>query len=250
MLLVENIQKSYQAKGVPQIVLKDISFTMNNGEFLAVIGPSGSGKTTLLNIISGFMKADSGKVLLNQNNLLEMSEDNIAYVRQKQLGFVFQDFMLLDGLTIRENILLPQIISNKNTKAIEENTDKLLQTFGIKHIEHRYPSQTSGGQQQRTSIARALSNNPTILLADEPTGNLDSKSSETVIETFVNAKEYLGASIFMVTHDMFAASHADRIIVLRDGTICTEIVRKSSPKYFFDELLDFTRKENGVRYDI
>lgn len=250
MLSVENINKSYSTNEGEVPVLKNLSFKMVKGEFLVIIGPSGSGKTTLLNIISGFLKADSGRVVLNKSNLLEMNEDAIAVIRQKQMGFVFQDFMLLEGLTVRENILLPQIIAGKKNDQIDSHTDKLLATFGLVPIKNSYPPQTSGGQQQRTSIARALSNNPAIVLADEPTGNLDSKSSSAVITSFINAKEKFGASIFMVTHDMFAASYADRVIVLRDGEISTEFIRKSEPKVFFETLLEFTRKDNGDRYDI
>lgn len=176
-------------------------------------------------------------------------EDELSEIRQRKLGFVFQDFMLLNGLTIRENIFLPQIIIGKSTKEMEKNTEMLLELFGISEIADKYPAEVSGGQKQRTSIARALSNNPLIILADEPTGNLDSKSSSTVIEAFGNAKEKMGATIFMVTHDAFAASYADKVIALKDGIVFGELIRHGEPKEFLDELLDFTRKVNGEGYD-
>ena len=166
-----------------------------------------------------------------------------------KFGFVFQDFMLLNGLTIRDNIFLPQIIAGKPSNEMERNTKTLLSLFGISEIADKYPTEVSGGQKQRTSIARALSNNPSIILADEPTGNLDSKSSGAVIDSFCNAKEKIGATIFMVTHDAFAASYADKVIALKDGIVFGELIRHGEPKDFLDELLDFTRKVNGDDYD-
>ena len=207
------------------------------------------GKTTLLNVISGFISADGGKVILDGQGILTGEENELAEIRQHKLGFVFQDFMLLNGLTIRENIFLPQIIAGKKKSQMEQNTKRLLFVFGIEEIAEKYPSEVSGGQKQRASIARALSNNPSIILADEPTGNLDSKSSTAVIESFLNAKSKMGATIFMVTHDAFAASYADKVIALKDGIVFGELMRHGQPKDFLDELLDFTRKVNGDEYD-
>lgn len=249
MLQIEKVSKTYRSKGIDYPVLKEITATIRDGEFVAIIGPSGSGKTTLLNVISGFISADGGKVILDGQDILTGEEDNLAEIRQHKLGFVFQDFMLLNGLTIRENIFLPQIIAGKQKSKIEQNTKKLLSVFGIGEIAEKYPAEVSGGQKQRASIARALSNNPSIILADEPTGNLDSKSSTAVIEAFLNAKEKMGATIFMVTHDTFAASYADKVIALKDGIVFGELVRRGQPKDFLDELLDFTRKVNGDGYD-
>ena len=249
MLQIEKISKTYRSKGIDYPVLKEITATIRDGEFVAVMGPSGSGKTTLLNVISGFISADGGKVILDGQDILTGEEDDLAEIRQHKLGFVFQDFMLLNGLTIRENIFLPQIIAGKQKSTMEQNTKKLLSVFGIEEIAEKYPAEVSGGQKQRASIARALSNNPSIILADEPTGNLDSKSSTAVIEAFLNAKEKMGATIFMVTHDAFAASYADKVIALKDGIVFGELVRRGQPKDFLDELLDFTRKVNGDGYD-
>lgn len=212
-------------------------------------GRPAAGKTTLLNVISGFISADGGKVILDGQDILTGEENELAEIRQHKLGFVFQDFMLLNGLTIRENIFLPQIIAGKPKSQMEQNTHNLLAVFGIEEIAEKYPAEVSGGQKQRASIARALSNNPSIILADEPTGNLDSKSSTAVIEAFLNAKEKIGATIFMVTHDAFAASYADKVIALKDGIVFGELVRHGQPRDFLDELLDFTRKVNGDGYD-
>lgn len=249
MLQIEKVSKTYHSKGMAYPVLKEITATIYDGEFVAIMGPSGSGKTTLLNVISGFTSADGGKVILDGQDILTGEEDDLAEIRQHKLGFVFQDFMLLNGLTIRENIFLPQIIAGKQKSKMEQNTRKLLAVFGIEEIAEKYPAEVSGGQKQRASIARALSNNPSIILADEPTGNLDSKSSIAVIEAFLNAKEKIGATIFMVTHDAFAASYADKVIALKDGSVFGELVRRGQPKDFLNELLDFTRKVNGDGYD-
>ena len=249
MLQIEKVSKTYHSKGIDYPILKEITATIHDGEFVAIMGPSGSGKTTLLNVISGFISADGGKVILDGQDILTGEEDNLAEIRQHKLGFVFQDFMLLNGLTIRENIFLPQIIAGKQKSKMEQNTKKLLSVFGIEEIAEKYPAEVSGGQKQRAYIARALSNNPSVILADEPTGNLDSKSSTAVIEAFLNAKEKMGATIFMVTHDAFAASYADKVIALKDGIVFGELVRCGQPKDFLDELLDFTRKVNGDGYD-
>ena len=226
MLQVEKISKTYHSKGIDYPVLKGITATIHDGEFVAIMGPSGSGKTTLLNVISGFISADGGKVILDGQDILTGEENELAEIRQHKLGFVFQDFMLLNGLTIRENIFLPQIIAGKQKDYMEQNTQTLLEIFGIEEIAEKYPAEVSGGQKQRASIARALSNNPSIILADEPTGNLDSKSGTAVIEAFLNAKEKMEATIFMVTHDAFAASYADKVIALKDGIVFDAPIRR------------------------
>lgn len=249
MLEIKDVTKTYRAKGIDYPVLKGVTATVPDGMFVAVMGPSGSGKTTLLNIMSGFTKADSGKVLLNGQDILAEDEISLAEIRQRKLGFVFQDFMLLNGLTIQENIFLPQIIAGKPPREMEKDTDRLLDLFNIADIAKKYPAEVSGGQKQRASIARALSNAPSVILADEPTGNLDTKSGGAVIRAFLDAKEKMGAAIFMVTHDAFAASYADKVIALRDGIVFGELIRRGQPKDFLDELLDFTRKVNGDGYD-
>ena len=249
ILRLEGIKKDYKVADSTVHALKGVSLAFRKKEFVSVLGHSGCGKTTLLNVISGFISADGGKVILDGQDILTGEENELAEIRQHKLGFVFQDFMLLNGLTIRENIFLPQIIAGKPKSQMEQNTHNLLEVFGIEEIAEKYPAEVSGGQKQRASIARALSNNPSIILADEPTGNLDSKSSTAVIEAFLNAKEKIGATIFMVTHDAFAASYADKVIALKDGIVFGELVRHGQPRDFLDELLDFTRKVNGDGYD-
>ena len=243
MLTVQNLHKSYQVGKTTYEVLKGVSFQIEKGEFVAVMGPSGSGKTTLLNCISCYIPADSGSIRLNGTELAKLREDSLAAVRNKQLGFVFQDFLLLDGLTVQQNILLPAIIGGSVSSVTETRAERLCEIFGISAIRNKYPAEISGGEKQRTAVARALINQPLMILADEPTGNLDSKSSRAVIHSFEQAKETLDATIFMVTHDSFAASFCDRVIILRDGQVWRTLERGGTGRTAFqDQLLDAIRE--------
>ena len=238
MLYVKELFKSYEAGKNKYEVLKGIDFHVAQGEFVAVMGPSGSGKTTLLNCISCYIPFDKGNIKLGGVELAGMNEEELARVRNTKIGFVFQDFMLLDGLTIRENILVPRIVQGEVPGEAEKLADQLAAMFGIGHILNKYPAEISGGEKQRAAVARSLINNPLIILADEPTGNLDSKSSRAVIETFINAKQKMNATIFMVTHDSFAASFCDRVILLKDGTIYGQMEKGEDRSVFQDQLLD------------
>lgn len=245
MLQVNHLSKSYQTGNVTYPVLKDISLEVKKGEFVAVMGPSGSGKTTLLNCISCFIPHDSGEILLHGENISGLDEARLAAVRNKNLGFVFQDFMLLDGLTVFENICLPQIIAKKPITQMEAKAAHLCELFGITPIKDKYPAEISGGEKQRTAVARALMNQPYMILADEPTGNLDSKSCLAVIESFLQAKNEINATIFMVTHDSYAASFCDRVIVLKDGQVNQELKNNGSRREFMDRLLNVLRILGG-----
>lgn len=176
-------------------MLKGISFSVAKGEFVAVMGPSGSGKSTLLNCISCYIPFEKGRITLGGQELSSLTPEQLASVRNEKLGFVFQDFMLLDGLSVRENILVPRIIRQNVDKEGERYADQLMELFGISHIRNKYPAEISGGERQRTAVARSLINHPLMLLADEPTGNLDSTSSRIVIESFENARQNLDATI-------------------------------------------------------
>ena len=245
MLKVEHLYKSYQTGKNRYEVLKDVSFEVQEGEFVAVMGPSGSGKTTLLNCISCFIPFEEGTVKLKDSNLAKLTEKQIAKVRNNKLGFVFQDFMLLDGLTVFENVCVPKSIRKEPFEKMEKKAENLLHMFGINEIADKYPAEISGGQKQRTAVARALMNDPLLILADEPTGNLDSRSSEAVIGAFLDAQKKLNATTFMVTHDSFSASYCDRVIVMRDGSIYTELVKKGNRREFMEELLTVLRDLNG-----
>lgn len=237
MLYVENLHKSYQIGKEQYEVLKGVNLSVAKGEFVAVMGPSGSGKSTLLNCISCYIPYEDGEISLGGKKIKGMNEEGLAKVRNEKLGFVFQDFMLLDGLSVRENILVPKIIRGSVKDKDERQADMLMEMFGISHIMNKYPGEISGGERQRTAVARAMINNPLVILADEPTGNLDSRSARKVISSFEEAKEKLDATIFMVTHDSFAASHCDRVVLLKDGVVYKNLEKRSGQGQFQDELL-------------
>ena len=245
MLHVKDLRKSYMVGRETYPVLKGINLSVAQGEFVAVMGPSGSGKSTLLNCISCYIPFDEGKIVLGGRELKNLSEEELAKVRNEKLGFVFQDFMLLDGLNIRENILLPSIINGNVGKKEEKLADDLLNIFGIEHIKDKFPADVSGGERQRTAVARALINNPLMILADEPTGNLDSKSSRAVIESFREAINKLDATIMMVTHESFSASFCDRVVLLQDGTVYRNMEKGESREAFHDQLLLAIKEMSG-----
>lgn len=245
MLKVQDLHKSYRVGKTSYEVLKGVSLEVKKGEFVAVMGPSGSGKTTLLNCISCYIPIDKGSVTLGSTQLARLREEELAKVRNQQLGFVFQDFLLLDGLTVRENILLPAILGNNVTTRTEERANQLCIVFGISAIKDKYPAEISGGEKQRTAVARALINHPLLILADEPTGNLDSKSSRAVIRSFEQARNALEATILMVTHDSYAASFCDKVVILQDGVVCKTLEKGTDDRMAFqDKLLDTIRELN------
>lgn len=245
MLQVSHLFKSYQTGKITYKVLKDVCFEVKKGEFVGVMGASGSGKTTMLNCISCFLPYDKGEVRLDGTLLSELNEIQIAKVRNEKLGFVFQDFMLLDGLTVFENVCIPKVIKNEPYKTMEKKAAELLKMFDIENIADKYPAEISGGQKQRVAVARSLMNNPLLILADEPTGNLDSRSSESVIHAFIEAKKKLDATILMVTHDTFSASYCDRVIMMKDGAVYSELINHGKRKVFLEELLTSLRELNG-----
>ena len=242
MLYVKNLYKSYLSGSKEYPVLKKINLHIGVGEFVAVMGPSGSGKSTLLNCISCYIPFEKGEIRLGGTALANLDETALAKVRNEKLGFVFQDFMLLDGLTIRENILVPRIIRGNADHEGEELADHLLTLFGIDHIRSKYPAEVSGGERQRAAVVRSLINRPLMILADEPTGNLDSKSGRTVMEAFENARNQMNTTVFMVTHDSLFASFCDRVILLKDGMVFREL-EKNGNRSSFHELLLTTIKE-------
>lgn len=234
---VKNLIRNYGPRGFQTKVLKGIDLTVYQNDFIAIMGPSGSGKTTLLNCISCYIPFDKGSITVGGAHLAGQDEDTLSRIRNTKLGFVFQDFMLLDGLTIRENILVPRIVQGQVKRDAQELAEKLAEIFGITHILDKYPAEISGGEKQRAAVARSLINHPMVILADEPTGNLDSKSSRAVIEAFARAKNEMNATIFMVTHDSFAASFCDRVILLKDGVIYCQLEKDGSRSDFQDRLL-------------
>lgn len=251
ILKIKNVEKYYGNKGNIVKAIDDISFTVVEGEFIGVMGPSGSGKTTLLNIISTIDEVSSGHIYLGGEDLTEITPKNIAKFRRENLGFIFQDFNLLDTLTIHENIALALTINRTKKTEIDEKVLKVARKLGIEDLLSKYPYEVSGGQKQRTACARALITNPKLILADEPTGALDSRSAQMLIEMISNLNKSLGATILMVTHDSFTASYCDRILFIKDGKIFTELVKgKNTRKQFFNQILDVVALLGGDVRDV
>lgn len=240
VLETKNLSKVYGGKGktISVKALDDFNMTIKSGEFVGVMGPSGSGKTTLLNILATIDSPSSGEVSINGQNPYRLKEDELALFRRNNLGFIFQDFNLLDTLSVKENIILPLVLEEMDKKEIEKRVDNIASILSIKDILNKRTYEISGGQQQRTACARALINDPAIILADEPTGNLDSKASFDLMSSLEVINQERNATIVMVTHDAFAASFCNRIIMIKDGKFFTELVKKSNRQAFFNEILD------------
>lgn len=226
MLEVQNIKKIYRSRfGKNELeALKSINFTVEAGEYIAIMGESGSGKTTLLNILALLDRPTSGKVILMGKDLQEIKDNEMAKFRRENLGFVFQDFNLLDNFTVKENILLPLVLSDEKISVMEEKLLKIAKKLNISELLNKYPYEISGGQKQRTAIARALISDPKILLADEPTGALDSNSTRELLKVFKDLNQD-GETILMVTHSIMAASEAKRVLFIKDGEIYHQIYR-------------------------
>lgn len=251
ILRLEHIQKYYGDQGNLTKALNEISFSVCEGEFVGIMGASGSGKTTLLNCISTIDTVSAGHIYLDGTDVTELKEKDLARFRRENLGFVFQDFHLLDTLTISENIALALTINQVPVEQIGAKVAKIAGTLNITDILDKYPYQVSGGQKQRCACARAIVNQPRLILADEPTGSLDSHSSQMLLSTIQRINEQLGATILMVTHDAFSASYANRILFLRDGTIFTEILKGSDPRrVFFEKILDVLTMMGGGQVDV
>lgn len=240
VLEVKNLMKIYGGKNgnSSTTALNGVDIRIEIGEFVGIMGPSGSGKTTLLNILGGIDKPTSGYVKIKDNNIEKLSKNELALFRRKNLGFIFQDFNLMDSLTLKENIMLPMILDKQEAVVMEKKAKDIMEFFNIYNIKDKYPYNVSGGQQQRTAASRALVNEPAIILADEPTGNLDSKSADNVMKCLKKMNDEKKSTILMVTHDPFAASFCKKIIFIKDGKISMEIVRKGERKEFFDRILD------------
>ena len=239
ILEIDKIEKYYGSRANITKAVDSISFEVQSGEFVAIMGASGSGKTTLLNLISTIDKVTAGHVYVAGTDITKLKGNELNHFRREELGFIFQDFNLLDNLTAYENIALALSIQNVNSAEIEHRVKKVAEDLDIQNILQKYPYQMSGGQKQRVASARAIITNPKLVLADEPTGALDSKSSRMLLERLDYLNQELGATILMVTHDAFTASYSSRVIFIKDGKIFNEINRgKDSRKEFFDKIID------------
>ena len=251
ILKIDSIEKNYGNKGNILKAIDDVSFEVQKGEFVGVMGPSGSGKTTLLNVIATIDEVSSGHIYLNGKDLTEINKKEIGRFRRENLGFIFQDFNLIDTLTIHENIALALTINKTNKNEIDGKVNSVAKELGIEEILTKYPYEVSGGQKQRTACARALITNPKLILADEPTGALDSRSAQMLIEMISSLNKDFKATILMVTHDSFTASYCDRILFIKDGKIFTELVRgNNTRKQFFNQILDVVALLGGDVRDV
>lgn len=244
--LIRNYTKTGEQKGKDEIkVLKGLNFQVDRQEFVGIMGRSGCGKTTLLKILGMIDRQTDGKLYFKGSDTEELWKDELADIRRRDIGFVFQDFYLMDSLTVRENIMLPKILDKGTAKDCIQKAEESAEQFGIRHLLDKKPYELSGGEKQRVAICRALINDPELILADEPTGNLDSKSSRAVIASFERARQELGATIFMVTHDSFSASYCDRVILMRDGMVYRELPNSGNRSAFQDELLSAIKDMSG-----
>ncbi|MBC2580069.1 ABC transporter ATP-binding protein [Clostridium sp. DJ247] len=238
VIQVKSLTKDYGNKGAICRAIHEVDLDIRLGEFVAIMGPSGSGKTTLLNIMATIDRATSGKVIIDGNSVETLKEKEVATFRRNMLGFVFQDFNLLDNMTIRDNIALPLTLNNIKVDEILKKVNELAILLGIETQLDKYPYQLSGGQKQRAAVCRALVNNPKILFADEPTGALDSKAAAELLECFKNVKKQYETTVVMVTHDASAASYCDRVLFLRDGRISGKLESNGNTKEFFKKILN------------
>lgn len=238
ILTVQNIEKYYRNKGSLTKAVDNISFEVECGEYIGIMGASGSGKTTLLNCISTIDTITAGNIYIDDSNITKMNEDQLSKFRREKLGFIFQDFNLLDTLNAHDNIALALAIIGTRSNKIDSKINKIASKLGIKEILKKYPYEMSGGQKQRVACARAIITDPSLILADEPTGALDSKSARMFLENLEILNKELKATILMVTHDAFTASYCKRILFIKDGKIFNELIRgNDTRKEFFDKII-------------
>ncbi|MBW8350660.1 ABC transporter ATP-binding protein [Bacillus sp. IITD106] len=249
MLKIKNLSKVYDGK-VAYRALSDIDLTIEEGEFVGIMGPSGSGKTTLLNMVATIDQPTSGSILINGKDPFRLKQNDLALFRRRQLGFVFQDFNLLPTLTVEENIVLPLTLDGVSVKVQDEKVEAIAEKLGIKQILKKRIYEISGGQAQRTAIARATIHSPQMVLADEPTGNLDSKASRSAMEMMESINKKDKTTMMMVTHDPIAASFSDRVVFIKDGKFYNEIHRGDNRQAFFQKIIDVLSLLGGDSNDL
>lgn len=247
---VEDVEKYYRNGRQVTKAVDRVSFTVEPGEFMGVMGASGSGKTTLLNLLATVDRVTAGHIYYQDTDITELTEDELSEFRKKNLGFIFQDYNLLDTLTLEENIELAMSLQEKKKAVIRDECERMIGLLGLEAVRHAFPYRVSGGQRQRCACARAMVNHPRLLLADEPTGALDSRAAQILLSTFTKMNREMGATIFMVTHDAFSASYCSRILFLQDGKIFHELVKgKRTRREFLQEILDVLSLTGGELSD-
>ncbi|MGG4092400.1 ABC transporter ATP-binding protein [Paenibacillus lautus] len=250
ILQAKHVEKTFGIQGNQYKALQDINLEIQEGEFIGIMGPSGAGKSTLLNIFSTIDTPSAGDITIAGQHIVSMNEEQLSDFRRNQLGFIFQDYNLLDTLTVKENILLPLALSKVPAAEIEKRVNEIADTFGIRDILNKYPYHISGGQKQRTAASRAIVANPSLILADEPTGALDSKSATSLLQSLKKLNEIERATIMMVTHDAYAASYCKRVIFIKDGQLYQELHREDQlRKVFFDQILEVLAALGGEHDD-
>lgn len=239
VLLAEGLRKSYGSKGNAQQVLQGINLRVTEGEFVGIMGPSGSGKTTLLNTLATIDRPTDGEIFIQAYEISKMKDRQLSDIRRQHLGFIFQDYNLLDTLTVKENILLPVSLTKISKMEAEHEFNEIAEILGIKELADKYPTEISGGQKQRTSAARALIHSPSLVFADEPTGALDSKAASNLLENLHEINQLRQVTIVMVTHDPLASSYCSRVVFLKDGKVFAELYRgEKTRESFFKDILD------------
>ncbi|GGF93992.1 bacitracin export ATP-binding protein BceA [Paenibacillus albidus] len=250
VLLAKQVRKSYGVRGNVQQVLRGIDLRVLEGEFVGIMGPSGSGKSTLLNVLATIDTATEGTIFLEDTDIAAMKNAELSAFRQSKLGFIFQDYNLLDILTVKENILLPISLGKRNKQAAESEFQAIAANLGIGEIAHKFPHEISGGQRQRTSAARALIHRPSLVFADEPTGALDSKAASSLLGTLEELNRERNITIMMVTHDPLASSYCSRVVFLKDGALYSELYRgRKTRQTFFKDILNVQAVLGGDRVD-
>jgi putative ABC transport system ATP-binding protein len=251
-MTVESLTKTYVPRfgGMPVAALSDVNFCVEDGEFVGVMGPSGAGKTTLLNIIATIDTPTSGSVTIGDDVITALREPGLSTFRREHLGFIFQDFNLLDTLTLRENIALPLVLSHVSARNVDQRVDAAAESLGIHQLLEKYPYEVSGGERQRAAAARAIVGDPRLVLADEPTGALDSRSSGELLQRLGDLNKSAGTTIMLVTHDPFAASYCQRILFIKDGHLSQEIRRTDGRRSFYDHILEVLATFGGDSHDI
>ncbi|ABR50042.1 ABC transporter related [Alkaliphilus metalliredigens QYMF] len=239
VLIAEGVRKSYGLKGNAQQVLQGIDLRVIEGEFVGIMGPSGSGKTTLLNALATIDRPTDGQIFIKEHEISKMNDSQLSNIRREHLGFIFQDYNLLDTLTVKENILLPVSLTKISKNQAETEFNAIAEILDIKELANKYPSEISGGEKQRTSAARALIHSPSIVFADEPTGALDSRAASNLLENLHEINQARQVTIVMVTHDPLASSYCKRVIFLKDGRTFSELYRgEKTRESFFKDILD------------
>ena len=250
MIKAEKLKKEFRVNGNVFKILEDIDIEINDGEFIAIMGPSGAGKSTLLNILSTIERPTSGSVKYDGKEVFNMKNKEISKFRKDNIGFIFQDYNLIDSMSIEDNIALPMVISGENYKKIEKEVEKYAGFFNLNPQLKKYPIELSGGQKQKVAAARALISDPKVIFADEPTGALDSKSSVELLNCFKKMNDELGKTIVMVTHDSFAASYAKKVLFIKDGKINMQLNSSGNRKEFFDSIMTVLSSTGGAVNEI